>query len=292
LRISYLTFCTGVLTQCIQNPAPSSKPVVFVIPPPEWELVWEDDFSVEQLDSSKWNYQLAHGCDVGYCGWGNAELQYYTNRIKNVHVDSGTLKIEAYQEKLDFDSANYTSARITTAGKGDWKYGKIVVRAKIPQGGDGSGAWPAIWMMPTDTVYGRWPKSGEIDIMEAYGPNMDTIHQSLHWWGGDGTKGSYVQTTKAKHPQSWAEDFHEYSIIWTKESLTTFIDGQAYMTRKNTGSVRQYPYIEKFYLILNIAIGGNGFPKNVPFGLTTFPQTMVVDYVRVYHDKSQPTENL
>ena len=288
----------SALMQCIQNPGTvtGTKPLTYVTPPPDWELVWQDEFNGTALDTTRWNYRLAHGCDVGQCGWGNRELQYYTDHQNNVRVDSGHLIIEAHQEAVDSDSAHsqYTSGRITTAGKGDWKYGKIEVRAKIPDGGDSLGCWPAIWMMPTDTVYGRWPKSGEMDLMEAFGPDMDTVHQSFHWWGGEGTTGSYVQTIKAVHPdhKSWSEDFHDYSLVWTRESVTAFVDGQAYMTRKNNGSVRQYPYIEKFYLILNIAIGGTGFPSPAPFGLKRFPQTMQVDYVRVYRDRNLKPDSL
>lgn len=281
-----------VFPGCIQTPSLGTNPQKTVDLPPDWELVWSDEFEGETLDSAKWNYQLAHGCEVGVCGWGNQELQYYTNRPKNVRLDSGHLILEAHQEKVDGDTADFTSARITTAGKGDWKYGKIEVRARIPEGGDGPGCWPAIWMMPTDSLYGRWPRSGEMDLMEAFGPDMDTVHQTFHWWGGDGTKGSYVQTTKALHPQSWSDDFHDYSLVWTNEKVTTYIDGQAYQTRKNIGSVRQYPYLEKFHVILNIAIGGTGFKTGAPFGLTEFPQTMQVEYVRVYQDRNAKPDNL
>ena len=296
--------------QCIQSPGAGPKPAVRVTPPPDWKLAWSDEFDSGALDTSKWSYQLAYGCELGICGWGNNEWQYYTSRPKNVRVEDGNLVIQAWQEAVDSsitdlypghgldpipggyvwtskpDTFQHTSARLTTAGKGDWKYGKIEVRAWIPDGGDGPGVWPAIWMLPTDTVYGHWPKSGEMDIMEAYGPAMDTVHQTFHWWGGEGTKGSYVQTAKALAPHSWADTFHVYGLEWTPEKAIASIDGRAYVTRLNNGSLRQFPYVEKFHLILNVAIGGTGLRGGVPFGLTKYPQTMRVDYVRVYHDSN------
>lgn len=303
---------------CLQNPSPPSRPPVRVIPPPDWELVWSDEFDSAALDTTKWNYQLAFGCELGICGWGNHELQFYTDREKNVRLDSGRLILQAHRETIDSaflarypgysdsaiegayqwskkpDTFQHTSARITTKGKGDWKFGKIEVRARIPEGGDGSGCWPAIWLLPSANVYGGWPRSGEMDVMEAYGPNMDTIHQTFHWWGGEGTKGSYVQTAKAIHPSApsadWSDDFHVYSLVWTPEKAVASIDGQAYVTRVNNGSVRQYPYIEEFHLILNIAIGGAG-ARYAPFSLTEFPQTMAIDYVRVYRDRNLRTDS-
>lgn len=293
---------------CIQNPGSVSRPAVVVQDPPDWQLVWEDGFDGDAIDTAKWSFQIAHGCELGICGWGNNEMQYYTSRPKNARVEEGNLVLQAFEELVDSsitslypgygmdsipggymwtkkpDTVKHTSARLTTAGKGDWKFGKIEVRAKIPEGGDGAGCWPAIWMLPTDTIYGGWPRSGELDIMEAYGPAMDTIHQTLHWWGGEGTKGSYVQTNKALGKTSWANDFHVYGLTWGPDKITATIDGQVYLTRKNNGSVRQFPYLEKFHLILNIAIGGAGLRGGVEFSLKEYPQTMKVDWVKVYQD--------
>lgn len=300
---------------CIQNPSNGSKPPITVIPPPDWELVWSDEFDSSALDTAKWNFQLAFGCELGICGWGNNEIQFYTDRPKNARVDSGRLVLEAYEEPVDSallalypghgstpidsgwnwsvkpDTFKHTSARLTTKGKGDWRFGKIEVRARIPEGGDGGGCWPAIWMLPTANVYGGWPKSGEMDVMEAYGPDMDTVHQTFHWWGGEGTKGSHVQTAKAVGAGSWADDFHVYSLVWTPEKVTAAIDGQTYVTRKNNGSLRQYPFVEEFHLVLNIAIGGAGVRYGT-FGLTEFPQTMLIDYVRVYRDRNLKLEGV
>jgi beta-glucanase (GH16 family) len=282
--------------------------------PPDWELVWSDEFDGEALDTARWNLQIGFGCEIGICGWGNDEWQFYTDREKNVRVEEGHLLIELHEEPVDsaflarypgYGSARiegghtwterpgsfrHTSARINTAGKGDWKSGKIEVRARIPDGGEGAGCWPAVWMLPTDNVHGGWPRSGEMDIMEAYGPRMDTVHQSFHWWGGEGTRGSHVQTAKALHRTSWADDFHVYSLEWNGDQAVMSIDGRAYATRRNIGSARQYPYAERFHLLLNIAVGGGALRNGAVFGLGEYPQTMRVDYVRVYRDRNPGAE--
>jgi beta-glucanase (GH16 family) len=314
LRLAGMVVAMILLTQCIQSPGTGPKPVAHVLPAPDWRLVWSDEFDSTALDTSKWSYQLAFGCEEGICGWGNNEWQFYTSRPANVRVDSGNLILQARDEAVDSsitslypgygtdsipggyawksppDSFHHTSARITTRNKGDWKYGKIEVRARIPDGGDGPGVWPAIWMLPTDTVFGHWPRSGELDIMEAYGPAMDTVHQTFHWWGGEGTKGSYAQTNKALGLASWADDFHVYGLEWSPQKVSATLDGRVMITRQNNGSTRQYPYLDRFHLILNIAIGGGALRGGVPFGLTRFPQTMKVDYVRVYQDQNLKAE--
>ena len=313
IRVTFLAAMVSLFPHCIQNPASGGKPPTTVIQPPDWELVWSDEFEDQRLDTAKWSYQVGHGCELGICGWGNNEWEFYTDRPKNVRVEDGSLVLEAHREIVDSsitalypghgslpieggynwtskpDTFQHTSARLTTAGKGDWKFGKIEVRAWIPKGGDGAGCWPAIWMLPTGNVYGGWPKSGEMDVMEAYGPNMDTVHQTFHWWGGEGTKGSYVQTAKAVRAEGWADDFHVYTLVWAPDKATAYVDGQAYVTRNNIGSLRQYPYVEDFHLLLNIAIGGAAV-RNGTFGLTEFPQTMKVDYVRIYQDRNLKTE--
>lgn len=313
LRLAGMAVAMAVLTQCSRIPATGPRLPTQAPPPPDWRLAWSDEFDSTALDTAKWSYQLGFGCEEGLCGWGNDEYQYYTSRPRNVRVDSGNLILQAWDEPVDSslmalypgygpdpvpggyvwrsrpERFHHTSARITTRGKGDWTYGKIEVRARIPDGGDGPGVWPAIWMLPTDTVFGRWPKSGEMDIMEAYGPAMDTVYQTFHWSGSEGTKGSYVQTNKVLGQKSWADDFHVYGLVWTPDEVSATLDGRVLMTRPNHGSVRQFPYVAKFHLILNIAIGGGGL-RGAPFGLTKYPQTMMVDYVRVYRDANLKSE--
>lgn len=235
------------------------------------KLVWSDEFDKIGIpDSTKWNY------DVGGSGWGNNELQYYTAaRKENVWMSRGLLRIEARKE--NFKSRRYTSARLVSKNKGDWKYGKIEVKAKLPHG---KGIWPAIWMLPTKSVYGGWPKSGEIDIMEFVGYMPDSLFGSVH-------TGSYnhvikTQRTKGISLKDLATAFHVYAIEWTQDRIVFLIDDKKYFefTNERTGP-GAWPFDQEFHIILNVAVGGNWGGK---FGVddSIFPQKMEIDYVRVY----------
>ena len=239
------------------------------------DLVWSDEFEEDGLpDSEKWNY------DVGGDGWGNNELQYYTeNRRKNARVENGNLIIEAHKE--NYENNTYTSARLVTRGKADWTYGRIEVRAKLPEG---VGTWPAIWMLPTDWIYGNgsWPDNGEIDIMEHVGYDPGVIHGSIHtnaYNHTDGTqKGGSINVPTAM------DDFHTYALEWTEDKLTWLVDGEKYFTyhREGTGW-ETWPFDHDFHLLLNIAVGGDwGGVEGV--NADAFPVRMVVDYVRVYKE--------
>ncbi|MEL6867121.1 MAG: glycoside hydrolase family 16 protein, partial [Bacteroidota bacterium] len=146
-----------------------------------YELVWSDEFDGTAIDESKWSYDLGDGCDISedLCGWGNNELEYYTDRSENSFIRDGKLVIEAKKEFPFYQGQHeYTSARMVTKNKGDWTYGRIDVRAKMPLG---QGLWPAIWMLPTDNTYGIWPKSGEIDIMEYLGHEPERVFGTIHY---------------------------------------------------------------------------------------------------------------
>lgn len=234
------------------------------------QLVWSDEFNINGLpDSTKWNY------DVGGHGWGNQELQYYTSRqLKNARVENGLLIIEAHKEKIG--NNDYSSARLITKGKGDWKYGRIEVRAKLPKG---LGTWPAIWMLGT-TPKITWPDDGEIDIMEHVGYDQGVIHASTH------TKKYYhsigTQKTATISVTDCTDTFHLYALEWDAESITVFVDDKAYFTFKNehTGN-DAWPFDKPFHLLLNVAVGGFwGGHKGVDPNI--FPKQMLVDYVRVY----------
>ena len=238
-----------------------------------YDLVWSDEFDYEgKPDPTKWGY------DTGAGGWGNHELQNYTSG-DNAEVKDGLLIITARKEKSG--NAEYTSARLVTRGKGDWLYGKIVVRAKLPKG---LGTWPAIWMLPTDWKYGSWPKSGEIDIMEHVGYDQDNIHYSIHtesYYHSIGTQ--KTSTTK------WAgvsEEFHEYAIEWLPDKIIFYTDDKVTYTYqptkyKSTPTYKEWPFDKRFHLLLNIAVGGDwGGQRGVAEDI--WPQTMEVDYVRVY----------
>ncbi len=241
-----------------------------------WKLSWSDEFSKDGLpDSTKWNYDTGTGCpDV--CGWGNNELQYYTKAdTNNAVVKNGKLFIKALKQIKENNA--YTSVRLVTKHKGNWLYGRIEVKAKLP---GGRGMWPAIWMLPTDWEYGGWPSSGEIDIMENVGHNPDTVFSSVH------TKtfnhGIGTQKTKGLKLSDAYNAFHLYGIEWHKDRIDFFIDDNLFFSFKNTGNgFAEWPYDKKFHLLLNIAVGGNwGGQKGIDE--TVFPGVMEVDYVRVY----------
>ena len=248
--------------------------------PSKWRLVWADEFNYNGLpDSKKWGY------DVGAHGWGNKELQSYTDRREeNARVENGHLIIEARRDS--WEGHEYTSARLVSKGKGDWTYGRVEVRAKLPSG---RGTWPAIWMLPSGRHYGGWPDGGEIDIMEHVGFDPDVVHASVHTKSYHHSIGTQ-KTAKINVPAA-RTDFNLYSIEWTPEEIRGFVNNQHFFTFKNerisnpTADHKHWPFDKPFHLILNVAVGGTwGGAQGVDE--TIWPQQMQVDYVRVY----QPTK--
>lgn len=239
-----------------------------------WQLVWSDEFNYYGApNSSKWGY------DVGGHGWGNNEKQFYTEGdTNNAIVKNGLLHITALKtpkEKMD-----YTSTRLISKGKGDWLYGRIEVRAKIP---GGRGMWPAIWLLPTDWAYGGWPASGEIDMMENVGFNPDSVFCSVHTKAFNHIQGT--QKTNGIVVKDAYTAFHSYNIEWDKDKIDFYIDDKPVLTFKNTGkNADEWPFDKRFHLLLNIAVGGNwGGQKGIDDA--AFPATMQVDYVRVFQKK-------
>lgn len=229
-----------------------------------WTLVWHDEFNGPAIDTLIWNFE------VNGNGGGNNELQFYTAEQRNAFIESGSLVIQAFQEP--YNGKEFTSARMTTDHKQDWLYGRVDVRARVPYG---RGMWPAIWMLPSDWVYGGWPASGEIDIMELLGHEPGKIYGTKHW-GQDAAPhlssgGWYVLPGGA----SFAAGYHTYSLEWTADSLTWFMDDQRYHAEPGGA-----PFDKRFHLLLNLAVGGN-WPGS-PDASTIFPQAMRVDFVRVY----------
>ena len=233
-------------------------------------LVWSDNFDGIALDTTKWSYNIWPAFK------SNRELQAYTSSPSNVLVKDGCLQIVARREA--HGNAAYTSGRIVTKGKGDWLYGKIEVRAKLPQG---RGVWPAIWMLPTDNRYGGWPHSGEIDIMEFVGFEPDTVHATIH----TGAYNHVKKTDKGsliKLPDS-EDGFHVYGCEWNKDSLKFYVDGLLYHTFENDGKKDSstWPFDQPFHIVLNLAIGGNwGGMRGVDDSI--FPQVFYIDWVKVY----------
>jgi beta-glucanase (GH16 family) len=238
-----------------------------------YKLVWSDEFDYEGLpDETKWGY------DIGGKGWGNRELQYYTEG-ENVEVEGGYLIITARKE--EYKGNDYTSTRLVTKGKGDWLYGKIEVSAKLPSG---TGTWPAIWMLPTRTIYGGWPRSGEIDIMEHVGYDQGTVHGTIHTEAYNHMEGSQIGKSVIRDDVS--DVFHKYSLEWLPDRIRIFIDDKLYFSYKPSNMIdcpgsEEWPFDMEFHLLINIAIGGSwGGAAGVDDSI--FPQEMIIDYVRVY----------
>ena len=242
----------------------------------DWQLVWADEFNYTGLpDPAKWKY------DTGGHGWGNKELQFYTeSRKENARVENGSLVIEARRD--NWNGHEFTSARLVSKGKGDWTYGRFEARARLPTG---KGTWPAIWMLPTGWKYGGWPNSGEIDIMEQVGYEPTVVHSSVH------TKKYHhsisTQKTAKTNLANATTDFNVYAVEWTPEEIRGYANDQHYFTFKNerltdaSADYRQWPFDQPFHLLLNIAVGGTwGGARGVDRSI--WPQRMVIDYVRVY----------
>lgn len=242
----------------------------------EPQLVWSDEFDAPGAypDAGKWSYQTGGG------GWGNGEQQYYTNRRDenaNAYIQDGVLIIEARVE--DFGNNAYTSARLNSTAS--WKYGRFIIRARLPHA---VGTWPAIWMMPTDSVYGGWPRSGEIDIMEHVGSDVNNVHSSLHTEAQNHTLGN-GRTGAVIVPTSTTE-FHDYQIDWTPEYIAAYVDGNRYFFARNgnlddpTLGSPYWPFDQRFHLILNVALGGSWGGSYI--NDSALPQRLEIDWVRVY----------
>ncbi len=267
-----LTLCCGQLSiiraQCVLSNAETKS----------WKLLWSDEFDgVEGSlpDSGKWVME------TGGNGWGNQELETYTNRAINAQQKGGMLVITARKEKYkgtDQIERQYTSARIKTQGLFEHAFGRVEARIKIPEG---QGIWPAFWMLGNNIGRVGWPACGEIDIMENIGKEPSTVHGTIHGPGYSADKGigSPYSTPDGK---KFAEDFHVYAIEWSPNAIRFYVDDHLYATRTpaEMPAGAKWVFDNKFFLILNVAVGG-GWPGN-PDKTTKFPQRMLVDYVRVY----------
>lgn len=263
-------------TEVDRSPSPESE---------GWNLVWSDEFDGDEINMDNWSY------DVPENGRWNDEIQSYTEN--NAFIEDGSLILEARKEDItekDGQVYNYSSAKLITQGKQTWTYGRVDVRAKLPEG---QGMWPAIWMMPDDEpFYGTWPVSGEIDIMELLGHEPETIHGAVHF----GSPHQQIQGTyKLKDGTTFADDYNVFSIEWEPGEIRWYVNDQHFHTAndwftKHPDNADPYtypaPFDQPFFLILNISVGG-GWPGN-PDETTVFPQQMAVDYVRVYEKDEYP----
>ncbi|WP_246362135.1 family 16 glycosylhydrolase [Paenibacillus alba] len=255
-------------------------------PTDNWQLVWSDEFNGTNgsaPDSTKWSLIDQGG------GFGNSELEYYTSRRDNSYQENGSLVIAAKKE--NYSGQSYTSAKLISKNKGDWKYGRFEIRAKLPQG---RGMWPAIWMLSTDAVYGGWPKSGEIDMMENRGDQMDKVSGTIHY-GNDWPNNTYSGASYLlPSGQSFADAYHTFAVEWEEGAIRWYVDDVLYSTKTNwftPSAPYPAPFDQKFYLMLNLAIGG----PNTPFtGKTSpddsaLPQKFYIDYVRAYTKAASST---
>jgi beta-glucanase (GH16 family) len=263
-------------------------------PKPEWKLVWSDEFDGKEIDKGKWDFDIG----IGQAGWGNDELEYYTADRKNAFVEDGALHIRAIKES--HEGSAYTSARIKTRKRDgsplfSKKYGKFEFRAKLPTG---TGAWPALWMLPQDEKYGGWASSGEIDVMEARGQEPNKVLGTLHF--GSGWPANTLAGKELVLPRGGTiADFHVYTLEWEPDEMRWYVDEQLYATqsfwwsssKRNDGKGAKpareadlnrwpAPFDQPFYVVMNVAVGGK-FLGN-PDQTTVFPFEMVVDYVRIY----------
>ena len=243
-----------------------------------WTLVWSDEFDGRKgaaVDSRKWSF------DIGGKGWGNHELETYTNRTANAHLDRGSLVITALKETFkgpDNITRNFTSARILTKNKFSQTYGRFEARIKIPYG---QGIWPAFWLLGDNIDVARWPTCGEIDIMENIGKEPSIVHGTFHGPGYSGA-GGIGAAYKLAGGKKFSDDFHVFSLEWEPNVLRFYVDGVLYKTRTpaDLPSGANWVFDHPFFIILNLAVGGDWPGK--PDKTTVFPQQMLVDYVRVY----------
>lgn len=230
-------------------------------------LAWSDEFNGGNVNTNSWNYETGGG------GWGNNELENYTNSTKNAYItNGGYLVIEARQES----DGSYTSARLQTKGKKEFTYGRMDIRAKLPKT---KGLWPAIWMLGSNISGTPWPACGEIDIMELLGNQPNKVYGTMHW-GQAGQGSTHIGDSYVLSGSDFCDKFHVFSIVWDSSKIEWYVDNVKYFTGNKSDVSGNYPFDKSFFFLLNVAIGGNW--PGAPDASTVLPQRMVVDYVRVY----------
>lgn len=247
------------------------------------ELVWSDEFNGSEVDTTKWSFQRGDGSEVSLpSGWGNNEQQWYTDQ--NATVADGFLTITAREETVE-PGFRYTSARLRSFRKGDWTYGRMEMRAKMPLG---KGLWPAFWMLSTNREYGGWAASGEIDVVEYLGSKPEEIFGTIHY-GGEWPNNTFSGTPYRLPSGGFDEDFHVFAIEWEEGEIRWYVDDVHYGTKTDwysTAAAFPAPFDKNFHFLLNLAVGGD-LPGS-PDASTEFPAQFVIDYVRVYQESEPP----
>ncbi len=274
-RLGFVLTAGLLIFSCVVNPigppsGGSSQTETLYEPGPGWNLIWSDEFDGNEVNTNNWVFDIG----TGVSGWGNNELQYYTSRTNNAAVTGGNLVITALQES--YGGRAYTSARLKTKGRNAWQYGKIVARIRLPYG---KGIWPAFWMLGDVFDGSNWPQCGEIDILEMVGGGTNgdsTVYSTLHWQNFNTYFGHGTSTNIASR---LADDFHIFETEWNSNTVTSRIDGRTFFSYDISDDGLS-EFRAPFFILLNVAVGGN-WPGS-PDGTTVFPQTMTVDWVRVY----------
>ncbi|NNE26147.1 MAG: family 16 glycosylhydrolase [Saprospiraceae bacterium] len=236
-------------------------------------LIWRDEFDGTELDQSKWTYEIGNGAS----GWGNNELQYYTS--ENTIMYEGNLVIQARDEF--FAGFNYTSSRIITENKFEFTHGRVDIRAVLPEG---QGIWPAFWMLGENIRSVGWPRCGEIDIMEIVGHEPGKLHGTVHYSDPNGNRIMAGHSISLPNNAKFSSAYHVFSIVWEEDSIKWFLDDQQFhsVSRQSVGNQNPYPFNDPFFFIFNTAVGGN-WPGS-PDSTTSFPQNMIIDYIRVFQE--------
>ena len=234
-----------------------------------FQRVWEDDFSGNEIDTDVWGY------NIGGDGWGNQELQYYTDSPTNSFQTQGYLFIEAKEEQIG--NNNYTSARLLSKDKFDTRYGRVDIRARLPKG---QGLWPALWMLGSNFDTVGWPRCGEIDIMELIGSQPNLVHGTCHYLADSGVNDKNGGNKLLTGGGDFSDEFHVFSIVWREDYIEWRMDGQKFHSVTPDDINGDWPYNNDFFFILNVAVGGE-WPGS-PDASTVFPQQMLIDYIRLY----------
>jgi beta-glucanase (GH16 family) len=284
ISMSLIVICSAGCHHAPKQVQSSVAPVI-----PGYKLLWADEFDGTDINDTNWTHEVGDN-------WHNGELQAYTDRDKNSYVDGGKLVLIALKES--YHDKHFTSARLRTAGKQDFMFGRIEARIKLPFGG---GMWPAFWMMPSEAVYGRWAASGEIDIVEARDTPME-VYAELHYGGKypDNARSSAASMTATSAGSSaysdgtdFSQAYHTYAFEWEPTQMRWYCDGNLFKTVTNwwSGSKEDNgtfpaPFDQDFHILLNLAVGGEYVRCTKPECIAAdFPQKMQVDYVRVYQKK-------